>query len=164
MCAVRFPCGKQVKLLVDYQGYPDGRLVLFEIWRRKGSKEEKVSEVYGVTRGGKGIGQWIPQIEREEALPLEEKISQQVEGKKYYFVAKVDDQETKSGDLEFTYPLDLFLKDEDGKPIDGFECTITFSDGSKKKGVIKNGHAKFEEAPQGKFSLELKGHEFVFKA
>lgn len=163
MSAAKVPYGRRVKLLIDFQGFPDGRLVQFEIWRRKGEKEEKVSEVYGVTKGGKGIGRWIPRIERKEHLPLEEKISQQVEEEKYYFIAKIDDKEVKSSDMVFTYPLDIYLEDEDGEPIDGVEYAITFSDGSKKKGVLKNGHAKFEEAPLGKFKLELKGHEFVFE-
>jgi len=79
MSATKMPYGRPVKLLIDFQGFPDGRLMQFEIWRKKGGKEEKVSEVYGVTKGGKGIGQWIPQPpqvkEHKEVLPLEEKIS-----------------------------------------------------------------------------------------
>jgi len=163
MSATKVPYGKPVKLLVDYQGYPDGRLVQFKIWRKKGSEEKEVDAVYGVTKEGKGIGWWIPFVERKGILPLEEKISYQEEEEKYYFIAKIDDKEVESGDLVFVYPLDVYLEDEEGEPIDGIEYTITFSDGSKKKGIFKNGHAKFEEAPHGKFSIELKGHEFVFE-
>ena len=78
---------------------------------KKGGNEEKVTKVYGVTKGGKGTGRWIPLIERKEVLLLEEKISEQVEEEKYYFIAKIDDQEAKSGDIVFTYPLDIHLKD-----------------------------------------------------
>lgn len=163
MSAAKVPYGRRVKLLIDFQGFRDGRLVQFEIWRRKGEKEEKVSEVYGVTRRGKGIGEWIPRVERKEVLPLEEKVSQQVEEEKYYFIAKIDDKEAKSGDMVFTFPLDIYLKDTDGKPVDGAKCTITFADGSKKEGEFQNGHVEFEEAPSGKFELELEDHEFVFE-
>ena len=164
MSATKVPYGRPVKLLVDYQGFPDGRLVQFEIWRKKGGKEEKVSEVYGVTKGGKGIGWWNPQLEeRKEILPVEESISQQVEEEKYYFIAKIDDHEAKSGDLVFTYLLDIYLENKEGKRLDNVRFTITFSDGSKKKGVFKNGHAKFEEVPPGKFKLELEEYEFIFE-
>jgi len=163
MPVTEMPYGRPVKLLIEFQGFRDGRLVQFEIWRRKGEKEEKVSEVYGVTKGGKGIGRWIPKIERKEALPLEEKISQQVQEEKYFFIAKIDDQEAQSGDMIFTYPLEIYLVDEVGNPLDNVEFTITFSDGSKKEGVFKNGYARFEKVPPGKFELELENYEFVFE-
>ena len=163
MSETKLPYGKPVKLLVDYQGFPDGRLMLFEIRRKKGGKEEKVTEVYGVTKGGKGVGRWIPLIERKEILPLEEKVSELVEEEKYYFIAKIDDQEAKSGDMVFTYPLDIYLKDTDDKPVHGAKCTITFADRTKKEGEIKNGHAKFKDVPAGKFKLDLEVYEFVFE-
>jgi len=164
MSETKLPYGKPVKLLIDYQGFSDGRLVLFEIWRKKGGKEDRVTEVYGGTKGGKGIGRWIPLIERKEVLPLQEKISEQVEKEKYYFIAKIDDQEVKSGDMVFTYPLDISLKDTDKKVVHGAKCTITFvADGTKKEGEVRNGHVKFKDAPAGKFNIELKGYEFVFE-
>jgi hypothetical protein len=163
MSETKVPYGKPVKLLVDYQGYPDGRLVQFKIWRKKGGEEKEVSAVYGVTKGGKGIGWWIPPIERKEVLPLEEEISQPLEEEKYYFIGKIDDKEVKSGDLIFTYPLEVYLEDTDGVPISDAEYTVTFSDGRKEKGMLKNGHIRFEDAPPGRFKLELEEYEFVFK-
>jgi len=160
----KVPYGKPVKLLIEFQGFPDGRLVRFEIWRRKGQNEEKISEVYGVTKRGKGIGWWNPQfVEGKETLPLEEETSQRVEHEKYFFIAKIDDKEARSVDMVFTYPLDIYLEDMEGKPMDGVKCTVTFSDGSKKDGVFKKGRVRFEDAPAGEFTLELEGEEFVFK-
>jgi hypothetical protein len=163
MSATKVPYGKPVKLLADYQGYPDGRLVQFKIWRKKGGEEKEISAVYGVTKGGKGIGRWIPQVERKEILPLEEKISQPVEEEKYYFIAKIDDKEVKSEDFVFTYSLEVYLEDEDGVPIDDIEFTVKFSDGSKEEGIFRDGRVRFEDAPPGKFTLELEYYEFVFK-
>jgi hypothetical protein len=162
MSVTKFPYGRPVKLLVDYQGYPDGRVVQFEIWRKKGSEEEKILELHGVTKGGKGIGRWIPRIERKETLPLEKEIEEETEEEKYYFIAKIDDQEVKSGEMVLTYQFDIYLKDEAGIPIDGAEYTITFSDGSKKQGLFENGRAEFMDAPVGRFKLELEEYEFVF--
>lgn len=163
MPETKLPYGRPVKLLVDLQGFPDGRLVQFLIWKRTGEKEEKVSEVYGVTKGGKGIGRWTPEPkERKEVMPLEKKI-ERAEEETYFFIAKIDEKEAKSGDILFTYPLEIYLKDTDGKPLNGAKCTITFADGTKKEGEFKNGHVKFEEAPSGKFELELEEYEFVFE-
>ena len=163
MSLTKVPYGKPVKLIVDYQGYPDGRLVQFEIWRKKGGEEKEVSAFYGVTKGGKSIGWWIPRIELKEVLPLVETISYQWEEEKYYFIGKIDKNEVKSEDLVFTYPLEVYLEDEEGVPIDVAECIVTFSDGSKEKGVIKSGRAKFKEVPIGIFKIEVESYEFVFK-
>ncbi len=167
MPGAKFPYGKPVKLLADYQGYPDGRLILFEIWRQRNGKEEKVFEVYGVTKGGKGVGTWNPEPpqvkERKKGMPLEEKTKSIPVDEKFYFIAKIDDKQVKSEDFSFTYPLCIFLKDEAGNPVNDAECTVTFSDGSSKKGTLKNGYVRFEEAPPGKFTIKLKEHEFVFQ-
>ena len=163
MSETKLPYGKPVKLLIDLQGFPDGRLVLFEIWMKKGGNEQKVTEVYGVTKGGKGVGQWIPLIERKEILHLQEKTNEKVEEEKYYFIAKIDDQEAKSGDMVLIYPLDIYLEDKNKKPLHGIKYKITFSDGSTKEGMFENGHAKFPDAPPGNFELEVDGYEFVYK-
>jgi hypothetical protein len=163
MSLTKLPYGKPVKLLVDYQGYPDGRLVLFEIWRKKGGKEEKLCEVYGVTKGGKGLGWWNPQLEeRKEVLPLKREIIERVEDEKFYFIAKIDEKEVKSGNLSFTFPLEIFLEDIYGKAVDGAKCKITFADGSVEGSVLKKGSVEFAKAPCGKFKLELEGYTFVF--
>jgi hypothetical protein len=153
-----------VKLLVDFQGFPDGRVVQFEIWRREGQKEEKIAEVLGVTKRGKGIGEWNPEFQEDKGVQtMAEKTSEKSRDDKYYFVAKIDDKQARSENIGFTYPLDIYLVDEEKKPLEGIVFTITFSDGSKRKGVFKNGHARFDDAPSGKFKLELEGCEFVFE-
>jgi hypothetical protein len=163
MSATKVPYGKPVKLLVDYQGYPDGRLVRFEIWRKKGGDEKEISNVYGVTKNGKGIGWWIPLVDRKGVLSLKETINYQGEEEKFYFIGKIDGQEVKSGDLVFVYPLEVYLEDDEELPIESAECTVTFSDGSSDKKLLKGGRAEFEEAPVGKFEIEVEGYEFVFK-
>jgi hypothetical protein len=111
--ATKYPSGKPVKLLADLQGFPDGRLMLFEIWRRSEGKEEKVGEVYGVTKHGKGVGTWYPAFEKPSGTKHLKKNAQETsEEEKFYFIAKIDDQEAKSGDIVFEYPLDSFLVDQ----------------------------------------------------
>lgn len=159
MSVAKIRYGGPVKLLVEYQGFPDGRLVQFEIWRKRGQREEKVSEVYGVTKGGKAYAMWNPDF-GEYTVELKESGSEigQVEEEKFYFIAKIDDQETKSGDLEFTYPLDIYLVDQDENPLDDVEYTITLSDGSKRQGKFLGGLAELKDVPLGKFKIEVEGY------
>jgi len=160
--STKVPYGKPVKFLVDYQGYPDGRLIVFEIWRQKSGREEKIGEVNGVTKDGKGTGFWIPEFkERKEVLPLQKQVPE--EGiEKYYFKANIDDKSVKSTDFVFTYPLQILLKGKGGEPINGAKCTLTFfSDKSQIKTVSKDGYVSVADAPSGKFKIELEEYEFV---
>jgi len=160
----QYPYGSPVKLLAELQGFPDGRLVLFEVWKKEGQKEEKIADVNGVTRNGKGIAIWTPSFKnRKETLSLTKTESQQTQQVKYFFKARIDDKEVKSSDMEFLYSIAFNLQDARGKPVNGVECTVTFSDGSKKKAIISNGQVKFGEVPAGKFKIELKGYEFVLE-
>ena len=165
MSVTKLPYGQRVKLLIKCEGYPDGRVVRFEIWRRKGQNEEKVSEQYGVTRGGNAYAIWNPNIE-ERRIKLKARVgetNEPVEEEKYYFIARIDDQEIKSGDLKFTFPVDVYLEDESGRPLHDVDYTITFSDGSKRQGKFKDGHAKVEDAPLGGLKIEVEGYAIEFE-
>jgi hypothetical protein len=165
MAEIKYPSGNPVKLLVDLQGFQDGRLIIFEIWRKTELEDKRIAEVYGVVKGGKGIGEWIPEFEsKEEILVLTEHTNEQVESTKYYFKTKINDLELASDDIVFTYTLEIFLVNENKEPIDGVGFTITFADDSKKKGVLKKGSVRIEDAPPGGYKLELEGgYEFIFK-
>jgi hypothetical protein len=162
MSLTKYPYGQPVKLLIDLQGFPDGRLVVFDIFKEKGSDTTKIKTVNGVIRSGKGVGEWNPEFKGKGWIPLEKTITTQTQTEKYHFVAKIDDQEAKSGDFAFTHPITISLEDENGNSLKEVEYTITFADGSKKQGTVKNGIEMFNDAPPGKFKLELKNHKFVF--
>jgi hypothetical protein len=87
--------GKPVPLLVDAKGFPNGRAVLFEIWKEVGGKKEKIDEVKSAVRNEEGTGQWEPKFKREQSLPLKEKLSQQPQNEKYSFTATID-KDTKN--------------------------------------------------------------------
>ncbi|MEM1546347.1 MAG: hypothetical protein QXY40_06435 [Candidatus Methanomethylicia archaeon] len=158
MSQTKLPYGP-VKLVVDAIGFQDGRLIQFEIWMKKGEEEKLINQVNGVIRGGRGEALWIPpQEEYRVKLSREISTSEDEEIEEYYFKAKIDDLEVKSPPLIFTYPLEIYLEDEDGKPIDGAKYTITFSNGSKKEGVLQKGYAKIENAPKGRFRIEVEGY------
>jgi len=155
--AVKVPYGKPVKLLVDLQGFPDGRLVEYKVFRKTSSEEEEVAKLNGVTRGNKALAIWQPDFLQGTTFELDDKPSTAIINEKYYFIAKIDDKEVKSGDMEFTFPLMLFLK-EDGEPIDGVKCKITFSDGTKNEATFSKGFAEFTGVPLGKFTVDVEGY------
>ena len=159
MGQVKLPYGP-VRLVVDTVGFQDGRLVQFEIWMRKGGEEKLIDQVNGVVREGRGEALWSPpQEEYKIKLSREEPTSEEEEEiEEYYFKAKIDDLEAESPPLIFTYPLEIYIEDEDGKPIDGAKYTITLSNGSRKEGILQKGYARIENAPKGKFKIQVEGY------
>jgi hypothetical protein len=168
MSVTKAKFGKPVPLMVDAKGFPDGRAVLFEIWKETGGNKDKIDEINGVVRREKGIGQWEPNFKREPTVPLKDKISPQPQKEQYSFIALMDkgeanEKKTQGTPIEFTFPLEIQVEDVNGKPINDVKFTITFSDGSSIDSVLKNGYAKIDDAPAGKFSVKLEGYDFVFK-
>jgi hypothetical protein len=103
---ITYPSGKPVKLLVDLQGFPDGRVVLFEIWVKKKQDEKKIIDLYGVVKGGKAMAHWIPDLESsKDTLVGGDQAKHQADAEKYYFKVKIDDQEDTSEDIVFAAPL-----------------------------------------------------------
>ena len=162
MAAVERTFGKPVSLLVDAKGFPDGRLVHFEIWKQAGQNKEKIADVDGVVKREKGVGQWEPSFKREPQLPLKDKINQQPQKEQYSFTAKIDDKSVQGTPIEFIYPLEIYIEDTSGVPLDNAKFSMTFSNGTKKQGTLKNGRFKFEGVPAGKFVVELEDYDFAF--
>lgn len=167
MSVTKAKYGKPVPLLVDAKGFQHGRAVLFEIWKETGGKKDKIDKINGAVRREKGVGQWEPKFKRDPQMVLKDKISPQPQKEQYSFTAIIDkgtDNEKKvdGTPIEFTYSLELHILDASGKPVNDAKFTITFSDKSKKNGVLKNGHAKIDDAPGGEFTVELEDYDFVF--
>jgi uncharacterized Zn-binding protein involved in type VI secretion len=151
--------GDEVKLIVQSKDFEDGTPITFLVWERQGSKETILAQIDGEIQGNKAEAKWKHMLEdSEEKL---EKEVQEEEPPKYYFVAEVEGDEKASGALEFTYSIDIYLEDEDGNPLDNVKYVVTLSDGTKKKGKFKNGHAKMDDTPYGTFSLEIEGYELA---
>ncbi|MEM2153845.1 MAG: hypothetical protein QXY76_02955 [Nitrososphaeria archaeon] len=155
----KIPLGP-VKLFVDTRGFEDGRLVQFEIWTKKGGEERIVDQVNGTVRSGKGEAIWTPRAsEKRDTLKKTEPTEEESGQEEYYFKARIGDLEVKSDPWTFLYPLEIYVKDENGIPLDGVEFEIEFSDESREKGTITQGYAKFRGAPKGMFKLKIKGYK-----
>ncbi|MBC7090791.1 MAG: prealbumin-like fold domain-containing protein [Nitrososphaeria archaeon] len=155
----KIPLGP-VKLCVDTKGFEDGRLVQFEIWMKKGGEEKIVDQVNGAVRSGKGEAIWTPQArEKRDTLKKDMTVEESGELEEYYFKARVGDLEVQSDTWIFLYPLEIYVTNENGEPLNGVEFEIEFSDGSKEKGTFTQGYAKFKGAPKGRFKLKVKGYK-----
>lgn len=151
----------QVKLIVNVKDFEDGTPARFLIWEKKGSQETILAQMDGEIRSNKTEITWKPSLEDHEEK-LKEKVEQEEEPE-YYFVVDIEGEEKKSGPLKFTYPLDIYLEDEDENPLDGVGYAITLSDGTKKKGKFQKGHAKIDDAPPGRFTVEVEGYDFILE-
>jgi uncharacterized Zn-binding protein involved in type VI secretion len=151
----------QIKIKINTKDFEEGTPVQFLVWERKNEQDTIVAQIDGSIKQNKAEIIWKPAFQENE-----EELKAHVEDEKkpeYFFVADVEGDERASGALNFIYPLDIYLKDEDGNPLNGVGYTISLSDGSKKKGKFQKGHAKIDDAPYGKFIIEIDGYEFLFE-
>jgi len=157
----RAKCGEKIKMIVDLEGFEDGTPAKFVIWEEDvDGQNDFITQIDGKVQGNKVEAVWTYSPEKlEEDLKREEK---EEEGEpEYFFAVDIEGEEARSAILTFTYLLDIYLVDENENPLDGVEFVITFSDGTKKKGKFDKGHAKVEDAPYGKFTIEVKGYDFA---
>jgi hypothetical protein len=125
-----------VKTIFPALTSPDARVLKTTL------RKEKVMELNGVTKGSKAVAFWNPDFLKSTTFELDESPTTERVEEKYYFIAKIDNQETKSGEMELTFPLTLYLKDGE-EPLDGVRYAITFSDGTKREGSFSKGFVKF---------------------
>jgi len=156
----RVKSGEEVKLSTNVKGFEDGTPAKILIWKRKGSQDTFIALIDAEIRGNKAEITWKHALEEREELKKEVEEEEEPE---YHFVVDAEGEEKVSKALTFTYPLDIYLEDEDENPLDDVEYTITLSDGTKKKGKFKEGHAKMEDVPYGRFVVEVEGYDFVFE-
>jgi len=156
----RIQIGNEAKLTVNVKDFEDGTPVKFMIWQRTGSQDTLLTQIDREIQGSKAECTWMHSVEEREDV-LKEAVEEDGIEPEYYFSAEVEGEERTSEALTFTYPLDIYLEDEEGHPLDGVGYTITFSDGTEKKGKLKEGHVKIEDSPYGKFTLNVEGYQIV---
>jgi uncharacterized Zn-binding protein involved in type VI secretion len=157
----RVKCGDKVKMIVDVKDFADGTPARFIIWEEDvDGKNDFIAQIEGKVQGDKVEADWLYSPEELEE-DLQEDMKEEEGEPKYFFAVDIEGDEARSGILTFTYLLDIYLEDEDGKPLDDVEYTIILSDGTEKRGKFKDGHAKIEDAPYGNFTIEIEGYDFV---
>jgi uncharacterized Zn-binding protein involved in type VI secretion len=159
----RAKSGDKIMMIVQTQDFANGTPAQFIIWEEDVNGQDIfIEQVSGQVQGDKIEASWKhspEQVKEDLQRDIEEK-----EGEpKYFFAVDVEGEEARSEILTFTYPLDIYIEDADGNPLDSVQFTITFADGTKKKGVLKGGCAKIDDAPYGNFTIEIDRYDFVFK-
>lgn len=154
-------CGEEVKMIVDVEDFDDGTPAKFTIWEEDAKgRFDLIAEIEEKVQGNKVETAWMYSI-KEKTGRLKKEIRGAEEEPVFFFVVDVEGSEAKSQALKLTYLLEIELDVKRGEPLDDVDFTITFSDGSEKKGKIKNGKIRVENAPLGKYSLAVDDYEFV---
>jgi len=156
----RAKCGDKVKMIVDVKDFEDGTPATFTVWEQDVDGENDfMAQIESKVDGNKVEATWVFSPE-EMQLVLEEK-AKDIQGEpEFFFSVEIEQEEARSEILTFTYPLDIYLEDKKGNPIDDVNYVITLSDGTQKKGKFSKGHAKIDDAPYGKFTLDVDGYDF----
>jgi uncharacterized Zn-binding protein involved in type VI secretion len=151
--------GEEVKLLVNVKDFEDGTPATFLVWESKGSQTTLLAQIDGEIQGNKVEAKWKYSFADSEEK-LEKEVAEE-ESPTYHFAVEIEGEEKASDALEFTYPIDIYLEDALGNPLDNVKYVVTLSDGTKKRGKFKDGHAKIEDAPYGKFIVEVEGADLA---
>jgi uncharacterized Zn-binding protein involved in type VI secretion len=155
-------CGDEVKLIVDVKDFDDGTPARFIIWEEDVDGENDfIDQVEGEVQGDKVEAVWVYSPGEVEG-DLKKEVEEEEGEPKYFFSVDIEGEEARSGILTFTYVLEIYLEDGEGKPLDDVDYTITLSDGTQRKGTLKDGKAIIEDAPFGKYRIEVEGYDLIF--
>jgi uncharacterized Zn-binding protein involved in type VI secretion len=156
-------CGEEVKMIVDVEDFEDGTPVKFTIWEKdEDGENDLIEQIEGKVQGNKVEAGWVYSI-KELKEDLKEDIEGGEEEPEFFFAVDIEGSEEQSQALKLTYLLEIELEVKRGEPLDDVDFIITFADGSERKGKIKNGKIRVENAPLGKYSLAVDGYEFAME-
>jgi uncharacterized Zn-binding protein involved in type VI secretion len=157
----RAKCGDEVKMIVDIKDFENGTPAQFIIWEENpDGKNDFIQQIDGKVQGNKVEAVWVYSAKQVKE-DLKRKVEEEEGEPKYFFSVNIEGEEARSEILTYMTNIDIYLEDENGNPLDNVDYTITFSDGTKKKGTFQNGHAKIDDAPFGKFKMEVEGYDLI---
>jgi uncharacterized Zn-binding protein involved in type VI secretion len=156
-------CGEKIKMMVETKDFEDGTPASFIIWEEDIDGENNfIAQIDEKVQGDKVVADWVYSSEQVE-LDLEREVKEEEGEPEYFFSVDIEGDEARSEILTFTHTLEINLVDEDGASLDGVEYTITLSDGTQRKGRLKDGKATIEDAPYGRAIVEVEGYDIVFE-
>lgn len=158
----RAKCGEEVRMIVETQDFEDGTPANLIIWEEDTAGENKfMAQINREVKGNKIEASWVYSLESSEGT-LQQVLEKENGEPEFFFAVDIEGEEKRSALLTLSYPLEIYIEDKDGNPVDNVKYIITFSDGTKKKGTLKNGHAKIEDAPYGEYTIEIEQYDFIF--
>jgi uncharacterized Zn-binding protein involved in type VI secretion len=154
-------CGEKIKTIVETEDFKDGTPARFIIWEEDvDGKNDFIAQIDGKVQGNRVEADWIYSPEQLE-LDLHKEVEEKEGEPEYFFSVDIEGEEARSEILTFTHSLDIYLVDENGNELDGVEYTVILRGDRKEKGKLKKGSVRIEDAPYGKFTIEVEGYDFI---
>jgi uncharacterized Zn-binding protein involved in type VI secretion len=150
--------GEQVKMKADIDGFKDGTMATFEIYKRdlKGA-DVVVETIAAEVKGGKVEDEWEYVIQNEKNnIATQGEIQQKYSIPEYYFDVIVAKSKARSNLLMYKDWIDLKLKDDEGNAIGDIKYKVFLPNGEMREGTLDGqGYAKVEDIPPGKFQVKF---------
>ena len=157
----RAKCGDTVKMMVETKDFEDGISAKFIIWEEDTNGENDfIYQAEGEVKADKVEVAWTFSPE-EMNLVLVNEVKEEEGEPEFFFSVEIEGEEARSALLHFTYPLDIYLEDSDGNPLDDVEFKVNLSDGSQRNGKFKKGSARIDDATYGNFTIEVEGYDLL---
>jgi len=150
--------GDVLKLTADVKGVPDGMEAEIEIWEHDADEaHDLITKFPVIIKDSKVETEWeFEYHEDTDEIPTEEESEKGYNPPEYFFRVKLEEVHADSELLEFKDWIDVVLLDGGGNPIPNEKYTVTFADGSKKKGVLdQDGRARIEDVPAGRINVHF---------
>ena len=146
-----------VTMSADVEGYESETEAVFNIYERNVSGPDRlIASVEAQTQGSSVEAEWQyeyqeePQDARIQASGGDQREGMGYSDPDYYFVARVERQEARSGFLEIRDYLEAELKDPDEEPIADQEYTLYLPNGQIRNGTTDgSGVIREENLPPG---------------
>ncbi len=76
----------------------------------------------------------------------------------FYFKVKCDGEEALSPILKYREDLELTVEDDQGQPVESAEGVLIFTDGTERKGKVRDGVLRVKDVPPLSFIVNLEGY------
>jgi hypothetical protein len=155
--------GDILKLTADIKGLADGNEAEMQIWEHDADEAHDLVTKFPVTIKSQKIEtEWEFQyVDDTDDIPTEEETEKGYNPPEYFFRMILAGVSADSGLLQFKDWIEVKLKDDEGNPIPDEDYKLYLPDGKVKSGKLdKNGYAKENDIPPGKYKIEypnLKG-------
>lgn len=157
--------GDTLQLKAGVKGIREGteaKVIIYEY--DADGNHDKIAELAATIIGEKLELDWEYEYHEDtDEIPTQEELEQyggSYNPPEYFFVIDIhghrfgEDQE--SGLLKFKDFIEIEFVDEDGQPLKDAKYTITFADGSTKKGDLDgSGFARIDDAPPGRYTIDI---------
>jgi uncharacterized Zn-binding protein involved in type VI secretion len=142
--------GETVKMLVETAGIEDGTKATIEVWEKDfGTGDRLIKIIKDTTITGNSVeAEWMYEYKEDEEDKEDEGEVTKYSSPQYYFIIKTEDNQARSGILDYKDWIEISLEDEDGNPMADEEYILYLSSGEIRKGKLDSkGYKKEKNIP-----------------